>query len=452
MPTVRILNLPCLPPRGDAVQYVKARRAAGLDDDAIRAELERLADGAACAEPVETLPQVPVLVCLADVQPQPVEWLWPDRFALGKLTLIAGDPGLGKGLVTLYMAARVSRGLPWPDAQDEPNPCGGVVLLSAEDDLADTIRPRLDAAGADANRVVAVQAVRHLGSEGNTPSEAPFSLTTDLPALGRAIEEAGNCRLVVIDPVSAYLGGKDSYKDSEVRALLHPLSELAARHRVAVVAVTHLRKAGGSAMYRAMGSLAFVAAARAAWGVSKDKQDPQRRLMVPLKNNLAADVSGLAYTIRSDGSRGAPVVEWESQPITVTADEALAVDDGAGGGRSALSEAVDWLRDVLARGPVKAKDVKRQADDDGIAARTLDRAKAMLGVQGTRDGFGGPWVWRLPEPHSTPTPPKSANAQTLAHYGDLGALRADEASDGGRSDADGTTPGESGGTDDREEA
>ena len=113
------------------------------------------------ASPVTSATRALVVVCLADVKPMPVELLWPGRVALGKVTLLAGDPGLGKSLVTLDMAARVSRGVAWPDDPTADGQAGSVVLLSAEDDLADTIRPRLDAAGADNNRITALTAVRH---------------------------------------------------------------------------------------------------------------------------------------------------------------------------------------------------------------------------------------------------------------------------------------------------
>ena len=123
-----------------------------------------------------------------------------------------------------------------------------------------------------------------------------------MKALDEAIELTPDCRLVIVDPITAYCGGVDSHKNAEVRGLLAPLSNLAERHEVAVVAVSHLNKsAGGSAIYRTMGSLAFTAAARAVWGVTKDKGDSQRRLMLPVKNNIAPDVMGLAYSIRDAG-------------------------------------------------------------------------------------------------------------------------------------------------------
>jgi hypothetical protein len=213
---------------------------------------------------------------------------------------------------------------------------------------------------------------------------------------------------VIIDPISAYLGGADSHRNSEIRGLLAPLADLATRHGAAIVGVTHLNKGmGGRALYRATGSLAFVAAARAGWLVTADSADPKRRLFLPAKMNLAEEPLGLAYClvpVTVDGIGPVPRLEWDSAPVTMTADEALAAEVTDGGG-SALQEAVAWLQDVLADGPLKAVDAKARAAADGIAPRTLDRAKSTLNVETTRQGFGGPWVWALPA-RSAPSSPE----------------------------------------------
>lgn len=378
----------------------------------LRREIGSLADAAPVFDlarvPADESPDAdgptPILICLADVKAKPVQWLWPGRVPLGKLTLFAGDPGLGKSFVTLDLAARVSRGMAWPDAALEVAAPGSVILLSAEDDPADTIRPRLEAAGGDVARVHILTTVQR--SDGQP---APFSLDRDLPALARALERVEDPRLLIIDPISAYLGRTDSHINAEVRAALAPLADLAARHGVAVVTITHLSKGmGGKALHRAIGSVAFAATARACWLFAADRKNPQRRLMLPAKMNLAPDPTGLAYSLADGdvpGTGHVGRVAWEPQPVTLTADEALAsgtTECGAGGARQ---EAVDWLQDVLAKGLAKAVDVKKQATADGVALRTLDRAKAALGVKATRQGFGGAWVWALPA-HSAPSLPE----------------------------------------------
>jgi len=249
------------------------------------------------------------LICLAEVQPRTVDWLWPSRIALGRLTVLSGEPGLGKSFLTCDLAARVSTGMAWPDDRSSVGEPGAVMLLTAEDDLADTIAPRLIAAGADLGRVYSDTSPRRLTDP------------ADIEAIEAAATSIEGLRLMVIDPVSAYLGDADSWKDADVRTALRPLSDLAAKHRFAVVLVAHLNKGNGSAINRTQGSIALVAAARTAWLVTRDRENPRRRLMTCAKNNIGLDVGGLAYEI-VEGYHG-PIVGWEPEPITETADEAL---------------------------------------------------------------------------------------------------------------------------------
>lgn len=419
--SVRII----LPPAG--IKDLRAWVIAG----ATREDLEAAVKGAKLiATETPAVEGAPVLLRLSDVKPESVAWLWPGRIALGKLTLIAGDPGLGKSFLTLDIAARVSRGGAWPDAPGVPTVAGGVVLLNAEDGVADTILPRLNAAGAilgdgDRPRVIALDAIQTVSADGRESVRA-FDLSRDLLALEEAIRQVDDCRLVVIDPVSAYLGrnARESHNNGVMRGLLAPLGAIAERHRVALVAVTHLSKAGGGpAIYRAMGSLAFAAAARAAWTVTKDEADPQRRLFLPIKNNIAPDTGGLAYRIEPSGVHGCPVVAWEPDPVNLSADDALAGSGGErGGGGSAQEEAEEWLRDTLFNGPRWAREVKAEAEADGIKSRTLDRAKKALGVITAREGYAsdGRWMWSMP--HSAPNQSKDAKPQTVAFNGNLGAL------------------------------
>ena len=331
-----------------------------------------------------------ILTGLAGVERELLEWLWPGRIPLGKLTLVAGDPGLGKSFVTLDIASRVSRGAPWPDLPLLKQVPGIVVLFSAEDDLGDTIAPRLDRMGANDRFIHAVQGVKLLNKQRH------FSLETDLRPLEAALDNLPGTRLVVIDPIAAYCGKVDSHKNTDVRGLLAPLAELAARRRIAVVAVTHLSKTGGNkAVYRAMGSLAFAAAARAVWAITKDTNDPQRRLFLPAKLNLARDPDGLAYRI-TDGR-----VEWDSEPVKMHADEAFAAEaraaEGKGDGRGGeRREAMDWLREQLANGPVSSKQLGEDAKEMGFSDITLRRAYKEMGGKARKSQFAGGWVWELP--------------------------------------------------------
>jgi putative DNA primase/helicase len=332
-----------------------------------------------------------------------VRWLWPGRIPRGKLTLIIGDPDRGKSCVTLDGAARVSTGKPWPDGT--PAPSGAAVLLTAEDGLADTVRPRLDAMGGDPSRVHILTAIR------TGDRERGIDLSLDLPHLEAALTETGAI-LVVIDPVSAYLGKTDSWRDADVRTVLAPLAALAEETGVAVVGIMHLTKdRQRQALYRAQGNISFVAAARAVFAVAEDRENPERRLLLPVKLNIARKPPGLAFRLVEAGT--AVRVDWEPGPVDVDVEDALAEPEPTAE-RSKRDEATDFLREVLADGPVAATEVKRQARATGIAGRTLSRAKRELGVKSEKTGFREDWTWSLP--------PKNAKAATSAIYGNGGTL------------------------------
>lgn len=345
-------------------------------------------------------------VCLADVAPVEVGWLWPGRIALGKVTLLAGDPGLGKSMVTLDIAARVSRGAGWPDecsslapreesllAEREAYTPASVVLLSAEDDLADTIRPRLEAHHADCSRIVAIQAI---GSDLHTSgARRTFDLGRDLEHLVATIDSLDNCRLVIIDPISAYLGRTGENANAEVRSLLSPLAQLAAERQLAVLVVTHLRKEEGAAMYRTMGSLAFIAAARGAWIICKDPMNSGRRFFLPVKNNLGTDVGGLAYTVEPCGADGRAAVCWSAKPVTCDVNTAMReMPRRTGPKATERNEVVEWLKAQLATGARPAAELREVALGHGFSVGTLRRAFRELGGTAQRDD-AGQWHWSL---------------------------------------------------------
>ena len=257
----------------------------------------------------------------AEVQPEAIRWLWPERIALGKNSLIAGQPGLGKSQITTYLAAITSSGGTW--STGEVCAAGDVLLLSAEDDPADTIRPRLEACGANLDRVHIIEAVRH------AQRERAFNLKGDLEALAAKLKATPGAKLVTIDPISAYLGDIDSHNNSAVRGVLAPLAKLASDHGVAVVSVTHLTKdPSADPLTRVIGSTAFGAAVRTAFLIAPDKVSPERRLFLPLKSNISRACSGLAFHIEShslpsniETSR----VVWEAKPVIMTASEALSL-------------------------------------------------------------------------------------------------------------------------------
>jgi hypothetical protein len=322
---------------------------------------------------------------MSEVSPLPIEWLWRYRIALGKLTVVAGDPGLGKSmLTTACFAAHVTTGRAWPDGS--ACPIGSVVIVSGEDDPGDTIRPRLDIAGADVERVHYLQCLE------DEDGERSFTLADVVP-LADLLDVVGDCRLLVIDPVSAYLADTDSHKNSEVRAKLMPLAQMAAERRVAVVAVSHLNKAqAGSALSRVTGSLAFVAAARAAYVVTRDVDDPARRLLLPIKNNLGNDQTGFAYRIGE--ANGVPYVSWDKDVVTISADQALSPIETR---RSVRNDACEFLTSLLADGVIPVDAIRSEAKSAGHSWATMRRAKDEIGARSMRSGFeNGGWAWYLP--------------------------------------------------------
>ncbi len=394
---VRIVELPGLAPRGDLFDWINAGES---PDERKRtlAELVRSVPVNATrygvtTNSVET--KTPILVCFEDVVPAPVRWLWPERIAMGRLTLLVGRPGEGKSFLTTDLAARVSTGAPWPDGSEGVS--GSVIFICAEDDPADTLRPRLDAHGADVRRTHLLSMVQRTSPDGRS-YQAAFTLA-DVDALEQCLRMHPDCKLVVVDPIGSYLGnGTDAYRDSDVRLLLDPVARLAEQYGPAVLVVAHRRKnaAVGHADDLALGSRAFTGVARSVWHLTRDRKNKDRRLLLPGKNNLAAEGKGLAFTIDGDP----PAICWQSEAVELTATEAIAAETANSDNhsdRTVRQEAATWLRDLLDAGPMATSDVRREAEDAGFNWRTVQRAKSDLRIRSKRDQATGPWQWHLPE-------------------------------------------------------
>lgn len=352
------------------------------------------------------LDQRAVTVRVADVRREGVHWLWRRRIPFGRLTALLGDPGVGKSWLTLAVAAAVTRGatLPGDDTSGKPS---RVLVLTAEDGLADTVRPRLEDMGADLTLVHVLTATRDLDGRERFPS-----LADDLSALDAELQR-GDYVLLIVDPINAYLGTQvDSHRDAAIRSVLGPLAQLAERHGVAVLFTLHLTKSGRDrAIYRGQGSIAYSAAARVVLLAGQDSETGNRAL-IWVKGNLSAPAPAIGYEIAD--ARFA----WlgESQ---LTAAQLLAPDADASE-RPAQREAEDFLRQVLADGPRPAKDTTKEAEEAGIARRTLWRAKTALDVVADREGEAGKrgagkWVWRLPDRVYSASTSKGENNGTLNH-------------------------------------
>lgn len=347
-------------------------------------------------------PAGPIVRTLADVPVELVSWLWPGYLPAGKLVVLDGDPSVGKSTCTTDLAARVSTGSGWPDGSPGSGPAD-VLLLSAEDGLSDTIAPRLTVAGADLSRVHALLEVPVAGEEGAVRMVPP-SLPRDIPVMEQVIR-INQVALVVIDVLMAYLNGRvDSHRDQDVRGVLHQLAAMADRTGATVVLIRHLNKAGGAnALYRGGGSIGIIGAARAAYIIGRDPDDNDRRIFACSKLNIAAEPPTLAYRLISDDELGCARVEWEPGPVDLTAAALLSAPRNEEE-RGERDEAAEWLSNYLsdAGGSAKASDVFKAARADGLAERTLKRARDRAGVTSERRGFGQGSVWSLNPfgPHS----------------------------------------------------
>jgi len=284
------------------------------------------------------------------------------------------------------MAATVSRGNQWPDGS--PCPLGSTLLVSGEDFISeddesdDTTLPRLIAANADMNNVHYI-------------SQNEFHLFKLLPNLEAEIRQKRDLNLIVIDPITAFLGKLDGNSNSDIRGLLAPLSQMASRTNTAILAVSHLNKNDhGKAIYRTTGSLAFNAAARAVWLMAQHPKDSSRRVLHPIKNNIAPDIGGLCFSLSDDQP---PRVLWDDEPVFYEENEIFSTSNESK--MTGLHEAMQFLNERLVGGPIDVSHLRANAKELGLSWRTVERAKQELGIKTKRIGFGpdGIHQWSMPE-------------------------------------------------------
>ncbi|ODA34947.1 AAA family ATPase [Planctopirus hydrillae] len=369
----------------DAFDWIE-RRDAALPDD-LRGQLEALA--AVTSPEKRKSDDRPLMLEVhraSDIETRETTWLWPGRIPAGKLSLLVGDPGLGKSLLTADMAARLTRGNGWPDGQAMGESCE-VAFVLFEDSFGDTTKPRLLKAGADCQKVLWIEGRTSIDAEGRKVVQS-FDATRDVPELVKLVEQNPGIRLLIVDPLLAGLGKTDSHKYGDVQGALNALVQFAEAYNVAVIGIGHLNKGtGGKSIYRSMGSLAFTAKARAVWHLGAMKDDPQRRLFLPAKFNLGPMPEGLAFTV-VDG-----MLHWEADGIGMNADALL--EDEASNRSSVPDLSVDdFLKAVLADGPKPASEVLDEAKQEGIPPKRTRRSFKELG--GKRRKLGnGPWLWSL---------------------------------------------------------
>lgn len=317
----------------------------------------------------------------SQIEPKPIRWLWKPWLARGKLAILDGDPGVGKSLLTIDLAARLSRGDVLPDGAklDRKHI---TAFLAAEDDAADTLRPRAEAAGANLDRLVTVAG----------PENGPLRIPDDLHQISRRVgfEQAD---LLIIDPVVAFLPRSVAVSSDQcVREALSSLSRFAQGFDCAVLLIRHLRKASSAnALHRGAGSMGFIASCRTGLLAAKDPADPARGILALTKSNLGEDPPALGYRILTNDS-GLATVQWTG-PAPLTAND-LGITPAS---LSQLERAATWLMEQLESGPRPAADLYALAASAGIPERTLRRAGKSLGLRterGVTAGRSG-WHWTL---------------------------------------------------------
>lgn len=351
-------------------------------------------------EAKERPPRKAVLQCLAEIEPEEYEWLWPGRIPNRTVSLIAGEGGAGKSTLTGALATVVTTGGCWPDRLDERVDDGQVVILTAEENASTDLRPRYDRFGADVSRVHILQSI-----DAGEGVEDRFSLGRDVPALRAACEQLGRVQLVMIDPVGSYLAGVDSHNDAEVQHALTPLFKFAEDCRLAVVLVAHLTKQSSSDIQsRIQGAAAFVNKSRMVWYYSADPRDPRRRLLSFIKGN-AVDKTMTALSVGFVGG----VLAWDPEPVDMTARQVAwklaqqasrgELDGKRGPKAERIGQVAELIRDRLMVQPCKLLDLVEAAERECDADRSLVY-KAAKKLNGHVKTFRrGREQWLSWEPH-----------------------------------------------------
>jgi putative DNA primase/helicase len=335
-----------------------------------------------------------------------IKWLWQDRIPLGKITLFAGNPDNGKSLAVNSIAAICTTGRDFPDSPNTVPP-SDVLMMLGEDDLEDTAIPRLVAAGADMHKIHFLESVKRPNAD-----DTELRLDIDLPVIETQLNKHPNIRVIVIDPISNYLGGVSMVAEQDVRSVLIPLKKLAERHSVALIFVMHLNKKSElDAISRVGGAMAFIGVARCSWLFARDEPNEDgsisdRFTMSRIKNNLAAAThGGLAFQIKTKeipmpdaGVSWEPYIEWGGV-VHKSANDALGTNRSEGrpkGTDSKLQTAIGFVQEILATGPRDSKEVLRDAKEmHGLSLATLRRAYDQLHAVTTRgkgEDAGKYWV------------------------------------------------------------
>jgi len=366
------IDLPGLPDHGDVSDW--------LAQGHTREEVEALYKA---TPPALSSPHL-VVSRFADIPPEDIEWLWRPYLAKGKITILEGDPGQGKTYFMLALAASLTQGFTLPDQRGRPGPPGesppqNILYVSAEDGLADTLVPRAIKAGADLTRLYGVRGVEVDGDL------QPFTLA-QISMLSEAVHDL-QAQLVIIDPIQAFLGADvDMHRANEVRPLMAALARLAEVHKCSVLIIRHINKSlGGKALYRGMGSIDFTAAARSVLVVAESLEDPSKKIIAQAKNSYAPLGASLIFSITEDGFAWCGVAK-------ISADELVGQQPAKH--QHQRVAAAEWLVECLKDGELPANTIRQEAEANGIAWRTIERAKQEMRVISFKKL--DLWYWKLP--------------------------------------------------------
>jgi archaellum biogenesis ATPase FlaH len=333
-----------------------------------------------------------------EIETEKTHWIWPGYIPAGKLTIIAGDPGMGKSTMVGDIISRISRGTFLPSGQRSIT--GTSLIASAEDSPEDTIIPRLIACGANLKRVGIIREVRQ---ETKDDESKYLTFPRDLELLKNTIVSTG-ARLLIIDPLTAFIEkGSDSYKDQDMRRILHPVESIAQETGCSVVIVAHLnKKEDASTLYRVGGTIGFIAAARSVLGVTR--MDDDQKVLYSLKVNLARKPMSMAYEIKEVRKRKTEQNSWLGEDVIQSSAirwlgevdfDPMAKANVATPDSVALEEASIFLREVLRDGQLEVDEVYSQAKHAGISKNYVNKAKSVMGCASQRRL--GKWYWQLPE-------------------------------------------------------